>query len=142
MLLNTLVRSLQRFTVCGVLLAAPALSMADAGAGNTDNHAFDSSAWYGNWQVENTTFIVQVLPVGNRFTVEAVQPLGLGWTSSNGIINGNSGTINVQYQGVTALVMIQLLSHSTAVARAMSCQPDYHVVCTLVRNQQAAFIKQ
>jgi hypothetical protein len=37
--------------------------------------------------------------------------------------------------------MVQLTSPSTAIVRSMSCQPDYHVVCTLVRNQQARFVK-
>lgn len=145
MVLDNVIHSLQRLVMCCLCTAAPALGLADDSADtapDVSGHKFDSSAWHGNWQAENTTFILRVLPEGNRFEVEAVQPLGLGWTSSNGIINGNSGTINVEYQGVTALVMVQLISHGSAIVRSMSCQPDYHVVCTLVRNQQALFIKQ
>lgn len=142
MMFDTMTHSFQRLLMTCLCMAAPILSLADDTAGNSQGHSFDSSAWHGNWQAENTTFILSVVPDGNRFAVEAVHPLGLGWTSSNGIINGNSGTINVEYQGVTALVMVQLISHSSAIVRSMSCQPDYHVVCTLVRNQQALFIKQ
>ena len=138
-------RPFQRLLIGGLCMAASGLCLPDDTADNTTDsagHTFDSSAWYGDWQAENTTFILRVIPDDNRFAVEAVQPLGLGWTSSNGIINGNSGTINVEYQGVTALVMVQLISQNNAIVRSMSCQPDYHVVCTLVRNQQALFIKQ
>lgn len=142
MMFDTMTQSFQRLLMSCLCVAMPGLCLADDAADNNQGHLFDSSAWHGHWQAENTTFILRVVPEGNRFEVEAVQPLGLGWTSRNGIINGNSGTINVEYQGVTALVMVQLISHSSAIVRSMSCQPDYHVVCTLVRNQQALFIKQ
>jgi len=140
MMFNTMTHSFQRLLISCLCIATPAISLADDTA--SQGHIFNSSAWHGEWQAENTTFILRVIPEGNRFAVEAVQPLDLGWTSKNGIINGNSGTINVEYQGVTALVMVQLITHSSAIVRSMSCQPDYHVVCTLVRNQQALFIKQ
>ncbi|MDO8907655.1 MAG: hypothetical protein Q7W55_04040 [Pseudohongiella sp.] len=140
MMFNTMTHSFQRLLISCLCMAAPAICLADDSA--TQGYSFDSSAWQGEWQAENTTFILRVIPEGNRFAVEPIQPLGLDWTSSNGIINGNSGTINVEYQGVTALVLVQLITHSSAIVRSMSCQPDYHVVCTLVRNQQALFIKQ
>lgn len=141
MMLNAITHSFKHVLMCCLCTATPALCIADDDTNETDTGAFDSSAWHGTWQAENTTFTLRVVPDGNRFAVEAVQPLGLGWTSSDGIINGNSGTINVEYQGVTALVMVQLISDSSAIVRSMSCQPDYHVVCTLVRNQQALFLK-
>jgi hypothetical protein len=102
---------------------------------------FDETVWEGEWQVEDTLFSLRVVPQGSRFIVEPVSSLGLEWTSSNGVLNGNSGTINVEYQGVSAQVLIQLISDSSAIARSLSCQPDYHVVCTLVSNQQALFVK-
>ncbi|MBU2098342.1 MAG: hypothetical protein KKD00_06245 [Gammaproteobacteria bacterium] len=140
---HSITHSLTRLLMCSFCIAAPSFSAADDTVDSSaSTQKFDSSAWHGHWQAENTTFILRVVPDGNRFEVEAVQPAGLGWTSSNGIINGNSGTINVEYQGVTALVMVQLISDGSAIVRSMSCQPDYHVVCTLVQNQQALFIKQ
>lgn len=99
------------------------------------------SAWQGEWQVEATLFTLKVSTEGNRFFIEPVRPLGIEWTSSNGIIDGNTGTIQVEYQGVSAQVMVQLISDSSAIVRSLSCQPDYHVICTLVQNQQALFIK-
>lgn len=99
------------------------------------------SVWQGEWQVEETTFTLRVSTEGNRFFIEPVRPLGLEWTTSNGIIDGNNGTIQVEYQGVSAQVMVQLITDTSAIVRSMSCQPDYHVICTLVRNQQALFVK-
>jgi hypothetical protein len=99
------------------------------------------SVWQGEWQVEATTFTLRVSTEGNRFFIEPVRPLGLEWTSSNGTIDGNTGTIQVEYQGVSAQVMVQLISDSSAIVRSLSCQPDYHVICTLVQNQQALFLK-
>jgi hypothetical protein len=99
------------------------------------------SVWQGEWQIEATTFTLRVSTQGNRFFIEPVRPLGLEWTSNNGMIDGNNGTILVEYQGVSAQVMVQLISDTSAIVRSMSCQPDYHVICTLVRNQQALFIK-
>lgn len=67
--------------------------------------------------------------------------MGLVWTTRKGMIAGDSATIEVEYQGVIGRVFIQMLDDRTAVARALSCQPDYHVICALVRNQQARFLK-
>jgi hypothetical protein len=101
-----------------------------------------SHIWHGRWLAEGTDFSLKVISDGNRFQVEPVFPLGLNWKAGTGIISGNSGTIHVEYEGVTAQVMVQLTGTESAIVRSMSCQPDYHVICTLVRNQQARFIKQ
>lgn len=101
----------------------------------------DPDIWHGEWQAENTDFRLLVLPSGAQFDVEPLNPLNLGWQASGGLINGSSGTIEVRYQGVVAQVMVQLISPESAIVRSLSCQPDYHVICTLVRNQQARFIK-
>jgi len=58
-----------------------------------------------------------------------------------GPINGTSATIDVEYQGVVARVLVQLGESGTAMVRPLSCQPDYHVVCALVQNQQARFFR-
>lgn len=107
----------------------------------SSSHA-DEEVWQGEWQAENTAFSLRVVPVGNHFHVEPVQSLGLDWQASNGVLNGKNGTIHVQYEGVTAQVMVQLITQGSAIVRPLACQPDYHVICTLVRNQQARFIKQ
>lgn len=98
-------------------------------------------AWGGVWAAEDSPFIIRVIRSGNQFSVESIESMGLQWVARNGIINGDSATIEVEYQGVYGRVLVQLIDASTAVARAMSCQPDYHVICALVRNQQARFTK-
>ncbi len=99
-------------------------------------------AWGGVWAAEDSPFVIRVIRSGNEFTVESIESMGLRWVARNGIINGDSATIEVEYQGVYGRVLVQLIDATTAVARAMSCQPDYHVICALVRNQQARFNKQ
>jgi hypothetical protein len=99
--------------------------------------------WTGVWQAdtEDMDVTLRVISDGEQFTVEEVVPVGMGWTVKNGAISGQSGVIDVFYQGVTAQVLVQLLDNNTAIIRSMSCQPDFHVVCTLVRNQQARFLR-
>ncbi|MEX0739437.1 MAG: hypothetical protein WD071_08855 [Pseudohongiella sp.] len=101
----------------------------------------DPDLWHGEWQAEDTDFTLLVLPSGTNFRLEPMLPAGIEWQAGEGIINGSSGTVEVRYQGVVAQVLVQLTSPETAIVRSMACQPDYHVVCTLVRNQQARFIK-
>jgi len=100
------------------------------------------SAWSGVWAAEDSPFVIRVTRSGNQFAVESIESMGLEWVASNGIINGDSATIEVEYQGVYGRVLVQLIDATTAMARALSCQPDYHVICALVRNQQAQFNKQ
>lgn len=130
-------------TVTAALPSALLLALAlmllslQAGAGAAD------ADWSGVWQAdtEDMDFTLRVISDGEQFTVEEVMPTGMGWTVENGTITGQSGTINVFYQGVTARVLVQLLDSNTAIIRSMACQPDFHVVCTLVRNQQARFVR-
>tara|TARA_R110002124_G_scaffold194491_1_gene361595 strand:- start:5 stop:448 length:444 start_codon:yes stop_codon:yes gene_type:complete len=122
------------------LLAALMLGAALASSAGADELT-DPDTWQGEWQAENTDFSVSVSPSGTNFRLEPLRPAGIEWQAGEGMINGSSGTVEVRYQGVVAQVMVQLTSPQTAIVRSMSCQPDYHVVCTLVRNQQARFVK-
>jgi len=127
---------------CAGLSLAVFITAVNVEAAEANNRKpYDETVWEGEWQAEDTLFSLRVVPQGSRFIVEPVSSLGLEWTSSNGVINGNNGTINVEYQGVSAQVLVQLISDSSAIVRSLSCQPDYHVVCTLVSNQQALFVK-
>lgn len=101
----------------------------------------DPDTWHGEWQAQDTDFTLLVLPSGMNFRLQPLRPAGIEWQAGEGSINGSSGTVEVRYQGVVAQVMVQLTGPETAIVRSMSCQPDYHVVCTLVRNQQARFVK-
>jgi hypothetical protein len=122
------------------LLAALLLTTTLGAAAHADELT-DPTIWHGEWQAEDTDFTLLVLPSGTNFRLEPLRPAGIEWQAGEGMINGSSGTVEVRYQGVVAQVMVQLTSPSTAIVRSMSCQPDYHVVCTLVRNQQARFVK-
>lgn len=119
--------------LAGLLLVSPLSTGAD--------ELSDPGTWHGEWQAQDTDFTLLVLPSGTNFRLEPLRPAGIEWQAGEGLINGSSGTVEVRYQGVVAQVMVQLTSPETAIVRSMSCQPDYHVVCTLVRNQQARFIK-
>lgn len=115
-----------------------------AAVAGTTVHADSLTApntWHGEWQAEDTDFSLLVLPSGTNFRLEPLRPAGIEWQAGEGTINGSSGTVEVRYQGVVAQVMVQLTGPQSAIVRSMSCQPDYHVVCTLVRNQQARFVK-
>ncbi|OGT70259.1 MAG: hypothetical protein A3H44_01035 [Gammaproteobacteria bacterium RIFCSPLOWO2_02_FULL_57_10] len=67
--------------------------------------------------------------------------MGFIWSNGIGKINGDSATVEVNYQGVVGTILVQLGDGDTAMVRPLSCQPDYHVVCALVQNQQARFVK-
>tara|TARA_R100000306_G_scaffold54529_1_gene51797 strand:- start:46887 stop:47348 length:462 start_codon:yes stop_codon:yes gene_type:complete len=102
---------------------------------------YSGDVWHGQWLAEGTLFSLELQATDDRFQLLPRTPAGLLWQASEGRINGNSATVDVQYQGVSATVLVQLQSPQSAIARPMSCQPDYHVICTLVSNQQARFIK-
>lgn len=115
----------------------PALVLAqDEPRGGTDA---TESRWTGQWLAEGLPLVVQVQSEGGRLEVSPVEAADQTWVTRNGRITGDSATIEIEYQGVTGTALIQLMENGTAIARALSCQPDYHVICTLVRNQQARF---
>jgi len=100
-----------------------------------------SPQWSGIWNAEGTQLTLKVTHQAGRLHVEPMESLGHIWRNSVGYINGSSATIDVEYQGVVATVLVQLGQEGTAMVRPLSCQPDYHVVCALVQNQQARFRK-
>jgi hypothetical protein len=97
--------------------------------------------WSGIWNAEGSLLTLRVTHIDDQLHVEPVESLGFQWRNSVGQINGSSATIDVEYQGVVATVLVQLGEGGTAMVRPLSCQPDYHVVCALVQNQQARFRK-
>jgi len=97
--------------------------------------------WTGIWNAEGTLLTLKVTHKDNQLHVEAQESMGYFWRNGVGTINGTSATIDVEYQGVVARVLVQLGESGTAMVRPLSCQPDYHVVCALVQNQQARFFR-
>ena len=78
---------------------------------------------------------------GDRMSIRQIESLGFLWTSSDGRIDGNVVTVDVEYAGVKGTIQAELVGPSTAVAFAASCLPDFMVVCLLAKDQQAVFIK-
>jgi hypothetical protein len=97
--------------------------------------------WLGVWQAKDTLFTLRLVAKDDFLHIEPVQSLGFLWRNSPGRVNGDSAAFNVEYQGVLATVHVQLGEDGTAIARPVSCRPDYHVICALVQNQQALFQK-
>lgn len=118
----------KRHLLLAALITAPLIGYAD-----------QSGRWDGVWSAEDGEFVVRIISNGERFHVFPVAPVGLGWNTREGFISGQSATVNAEFQGVTGTVLIQLTGPDTAIARPLSCQPDYHFICTLARNQQAHF---
>ncbi len=78
---------------------------------------------------------------GDQMSVRQIESLGFLWTSSDGRIDGNVVTIEVEYAGVKGTIQAELVDPNTAVAFAASCLPDFMVVCLLAKDQQAVFRK-
>jgi hypothetical protein len=95
--------------------------------------------WSGIWNADGSPITLRVTHQNDQLNVEPLVTMGYEWRNSIGEIKGNSATLDVEYQGVVARVLVQLGNDNTAMVRALSCQPDYHVVCALVQNQQALF---
>jgi len=110
--------------------------------GNFANAAAAADArWLGIWQAKDSLFSLRIVTRDDFLHIEPVETLGFQWRNSPGRISGDSASFNVEYQGVLATVHVQLGEDGTAIARPVSCRPDYHVVCALVQNQQALFKK-
>ncbi|GAB5499803.1 MAG: hypothetical protein PsegKO_21140 [Pseudohongiellaceae bacterium] len=99
------------------------------------------SRWNGQWLAEGTLFQISVTVNDGVMTVGEIESLGFVWDSQAGEVNGNVATIPVSYAGVSGIVQAELVDATTAVAVAASCMPEFMVVCTLTRNQQAVFRK-
>ena len=100
-----------------------------------------SSLWSGIWQAQGSPFTLRVTQQNDELYIEPVESLGFIWSNGIGRINGQSAAVEVSYQGVTGTVLIQLGEGDTAMVRPLSCRPDFHIICTLVQNQQARFVK-
>ncbi len=127
-------RLLTRTTgVMAMALGLPAQILAQSGI------AQPAPQWSGIWNAEGSLLTLRVTHQNDHLNIEPLVTIGYEWRNSVGEIKGNSATLDVEYQGVVARVLVQLGNDNTAMVRALSCQPDYHVVCALVQNQQALF---
>lgn len=115
------------FCVCGVAAQAQTVTPA--------------KSWSGIWQAQGTPFTLRVTRQNDELHIEPLESMGFIWSNGVGKISGDSATVEVNYQGVIGTILVQLGEGDTAMVRPLSCQPDYHVVCALVQNQQARFLK-
>ena len=74
-------------------------------------------AWEGVWNAEQTLITLRVVRSGDQFAVEPLETMGLLWVSRNGMINGNTATIEVEYQGVIGQVLVELIVTSKGAER-------------------------
>ncbi|MDP6098007.1 MAG: hypothetical protein QGG67_18765 [Gammaproteobacteria bacterium] len=105
--------------------------------------AQDDSAlpWNGDWIAEGTLFSIGVSVRNNKVIVEQIESLGFEWTSTNGKLADNLVTVQVEYAGVTGIILAELIDDNTALVSPQSCTPEFMVVCVLAKNQQVIFRK-
>lgn len=93
--------------------------------------------WNGYWAIEAFNFMIEVDATANTFEVIPVLPATLPWTPDTGEIRDGKGYINVEYQGVSADLLVQLTDANTALVQPVNCMPEYHMLCALAQNQRA-----
>lgn len=107
-----------------------------AGASRSHLHASDVD-WNGFWAIEAFNFMIEVDATASNFEVIPVMPARLPWTPDTGEIREGMGYINVEYQGVSAELQVQLLDQDTALVQPVNCMPEYHMLCALAQSQRA-----
>ena len=100
-----------------------------------------SAHWEGVWLADGTLFSIVVAIENEEFRVVQLESLGFEWSSENGKIDGKVVTIEIKYAGVTGTIQAELVDPNTAVAFAVTCLPNFMVVCMLSKNRQAVFRK-
>ena len=118
-----------------------ALSISFALFANANAQEDLSAHWGGIWVAEGTLFSITVTIENEEFKVGQVESLGFEWTSENGKVDGNIVTVEIEYAGVTGTIQAELMSPNSAVAFAVTCLPDFMVVCLLSKDRQAVFRK-
>jgi hypothetical protein len=121
------------------MLVAITASVSDS---QTNPQSARASDWNGVWVADGTLFSLEVVASDSEFNVKEVQSLGFVWTAKSGIVAGNYATVEASYAGATAFITVELKADGTATAWAANCLPEFMVVCALVKNRQATFIKQ
>ena len=108
---------------------------------STHAQQIENVAWNGNWIADGTIFQIRVEVVNGDIEIYQIESMGFIWNSKNGIAEGNIARIEVEYAGVNGVIQAELIDSNTAVAFAVSCAPDFMVVCALAKNRQAIFKK-
>ena len=98
--------------------------------------------WNGTWVADGTLFSIEVTVSEAEFRVNEVQSLGFVWSAQTGVVSGNQAMIEATYAGATARIYAELTGEGTAIAFAGSCLPEFMLVCALIKDRQATFLRQ
>lgn len=104
---------------------------------STGNLKASDIDWNGYWAIEAFNFMIEVDATASTFEVIPVLPATLPWTPDIGEIRDGKGYINVEYQGVSAELLVQLTDENTALVQPIHCMPEYHMLCALAQSQRA-----
>lgn len=119
------------------LILTPLLTFMVIYSLNTNRASANETDWNGYWAIEAFNFMIEVDATTRRFEVIPVLPATLPWTPGIGEIRNGKGYINVEYQGVSADLQVQLTDENTALVQPVNCIPEYHMLCALAQSQRA-----
>ncbi len=102
---------------------------------------FSEQVWEGSWVADGSLFEVLIEVENSVMTIFQIESMGFVWQSKSAKVAGNIATVEVEYIGVTGIAQAQVISEDTAVVSALSCKPNYMVICLLTKDQQVIFRK-
>lgn len=109
------------------------------GAVQGAENAGSDGLWNGHWIADAFPIAVRTRASESSLSIEPVRPDGQQWRVTGGRIERRTATVQARYRDVVATIRIRLRDEDTAIVSAESCEPEFHVICTLARNQQALF---
>lgn len=100
-----------------------------------------SAHWNGEWTAEGTLFTIEITVENGVLKITQIESLGFEWTNSDGKLEGNVATIEVDYisAGVTGIIRVEFVDANTAIATAPICTPEFMVACAIAKGRQAVF---
>ena len=102
---------------------------------------FSEQVWEGRWVADGSLFEVRIEVENSVMTISQIESMGFVWQSKSAKVAGNIATVEVEYIGVTGIAQAQVISEDTAVVSALSCKPNYMVICLLTKDQRVTFRK-
>ena len=100
-----------------------------------------SPHWNGVWNAEGTLFTMGIQVENDILKVTQIESMGFEWTNQDGKIEGNIVQVEIEYAGTIDIIQAELIDANTVVAFALSCTPEYMVVCLLAKDRRAIFKK-
>ena len=125
-----------KLTVSVVFISSLLIAQAELYA-----QVFSEQVWEGRWVADGSLFEVRIEVENSVMTISQIESMGFVWQSKSAKVAGNIATVEVEYIGVTGVAQAQVISEDTAVVSALSCKPNYMVICLLTKDQQLIFRK-